>query len=285
MSGTNSLEVRKPTFAGTIQLPSYQKMIASTIQNPSKRDRFQAAIISAVAVNPALQECDTGSVLAAAFVGESLGLSPSPQLGQYFLVPYAKKATLQIGYKGLIQMAIKSGTFKTIIVSAIKQGELIKYNPITEEIILNPIEDFAVREAAETIGYYAKIELMSGFVKETYWSKEKAEAHGRRFSKAYGKFWAVHFDAMAMKTVLRKLLGTWGVLSNDMVAAFENPDIDKEEYNGELPVIELAEETIEIPQSNETPSNDKDDTDKQGIPDNTESENNDEMNTPSFDDL
>jgi len=213
----------------------YQKMIASTIQNPAKRDRFQAAIISAVQVNPELQKCEPGSILAAAFVGESLGLSPSPQLGHYYMVPFKDKAAFIIGYKGLIQMAVKSGMYKSIVAAPVKQGELAGYNAITEEIVLRPLEDFAEREAAETIGYYAKIVLMSGFTKELYWSRERAEAHGRRYSKAYNKFWATHFDKMAMKTLLRQLLGTWGVLSNEMERLFEEPTEDNQAaYAGEI---------------------------------------------------
>jgi recombination protein RecT len=242
MSNT-AVQVKKHelSFAVTINQPNYQKLIASTIQNPAKCDRFKAAIISAVTVNPKLQECEVGSVLAGAFLGESLGLSPSPQLGHYYLVPYSKKAAFQIGYKGLIQLAVKSGMYKKIVVTEIKRGELVKYNPITNEMLFAPIEDFAEREAALTIGYYAKIELISGFTQEAYWSKEKAEAHGRRYSKGYSDFWGKHFDAMAKKTVLRELLGKWGVQSSEMVSYIESED-NPADYDGELPKLELAHE-------------------------------------------
>lgn len=94
---------QKMTFSMAINSTGYQKLINQTISDPKKRDRFVSAITSAVAVNPLLQECDPATILSGALLGESLGLSPSPQLGQYYLVPFwdskkgCKNAQFQLG--------------------------------------------------------------------------------------------------------------------------------------------------------------------------------------------
>ena len=124
MRANNSLQARgnKPKFSVAIQTPMYQKLVNDTLGDPERARRFVAAISSAVAVNPALQACDAGTVLTAALLGESLNLSPSPQLGQYYLVPYNDKrrgpiAQFQLGYKGYIQLAIRSGMRSSAAIS------------------------------------------------------------------------------------------------------------------------------------------------------------------------
>jgi recombination protein RecT len=211
--------------------------------------RFITAIISAVSVNPALAECDYSSIVSAALLGESLKLSPSPQLGQYYMVPFKDNknkrtvATFILGYKGYIQLAIRSGYYKKINVLAIKEGELVRYDPLTEEIQVNLIEDEVEREAKPTIGYYAMFEYQNGFVKALYWSRAKMEAHADKYSKAfsmsayrklqegkipkdelwkYSSYWYSDFDGMAYKTMLRQLISKWGIMSIEMESAFRS---------------------------------------------------------------
>lgn len=201
------------------------------IGDEKKGARFIASIISAVNNNPALKECDNSSILSGALLGESLNLSPSPQLGNYYLVPFndkerGKVATFQLGYKGYIQLAIRSGQYKKLNVLAIKEGELIKYDPLNEEIEVNLIEDELERENAKTIGYYAMFEYINGFKKAIYWSKEKMEKHALQYSKGYQAkkgytFWEKDFDGMAYKTMLRQLISKWGIMSVDMQNAYE----------------------------------------------------------------
>lgn len=193
--------------------------------------RFISAIVSAVNTNPALQECTNQSILSGALLGESLKLSPSPQLGQYYLVPYndrerGKVAQFQLGYKGYIQLAIRSGQYKKLNVLAIKEGELVKYDPLNEEIVVNLIEDEEARENAPTVGYYASFEYTNGFRKSLYWSKKRMESHALKYSKGYAAkkgytFWEKDFDAMAYKTMLRQLISKWGIMSIDMQRAIE----------------------------------------------------------------
>ena len=217
--------------------------------------KFISAVVSAVNNNPALQECTNQSILSAALLGESLKLSPSPQLGQYYMVPFndkerGKVAQFQLGYKGYIQLAIRSGQYKKLNVLAIKEGELIRFDPLNEEIEVKLIEDEEAREAAPTIGYYAMFEYTNGFKKAIYWSKKKMEAHALKYSKGYQAkkgftFWEKDFDGMAYKTMLRQLISKWGIMSIEMMSAMDadmaviNEDGTKNYVENEPDIIEM----------------------------------------------
>jgi recombination protein RecT len=228
---TNKTE--KPRFSVAIQSEQYQQMIKNTLKDKKRSSNYIAGIMSAVAVNPALQECDASTVLSASLLGESLGLSHSPAMGQYFMVPYndnksgRKVATFQLGYKGYILLAMKSGQYKRLNVVSIKKGEFKGFNPITEEIDAEFIQDFDEREKAETVGYYAYFELNNGFKKAMYWTKDKMEAHATRYSQAYrnkygNSFWLGDgFETMAYKTLLRQLISKWGIMSTEFQQAYE----------------------------------------------------------------
>lgn len=222
--------------------------------------RFISSIVSAVQTTPALQECTNPSILSAALLGEALNLSPSPQLGQFYMVPFdnkkkgVKEAQFQLGYKGYIQLAVRSGYYKRLNVMAIKEGELVRYDPLNEEIEVNLIEDDIVREETPTIGYFAMFEYENGFKKTIYWSKQKMLSHADKYSQAfhmnavesdnprrqrvsyddylkgnypksdewkYSSFWYKDFDGMAMKTMLRQLISKWGIMSIDLQTAVD----------------------------------------------------------------
>lgn len=223
---------KQKKFSVAIQEDTYKNLINQTLGDKNRATRFIASISSAVATNQDLQECDAGTILSGALLGESLNLSPSPQLGQYYLVPYwdskkqCKVAQFQLGYKGYIQLAIRSAQYKKLNVLAIKKDELIKYDPLNEEIEVNLIDNEEERENAETIGYYAMFEYSNGFRKSMYWSKAKMEKHALKYSKGYAAhkgytFWEKDFDGMAYKTMLRQLISKWGVMSIDMQQAIE----------------------------------------------------------------
>jgi len=260
---TTTTQAQRPRFSVALQTEGYKKLINNTLQDPKRAQRFIASISSAVAVNPALQECDAGTILACALLGESLGLSPSPQLGQYYLVPFKDNksepprmvATFILGWRGYAQLAMRSGQYRNINVCPVKKGELISYDPFREIVELRPITDPLEREAAETIGYYAFVEYLNGFRKELYCSKEKMTQHAMRYSKAvapakasgkfpgrvslleyqagkydaknewvYSSFWHQDFDTMAAKTMLRQLISKWGIMSIEMRDAFEQDE-------------------------------------------------------------
>jgi recombination protein RecT len=230
---TQKLEVslKKQTFSSFITQDKVKAKINQMLEG-KERYRFVSSIISVVANNPALEECDYLSILTAALLGNTLNLSPSVQLGQYFLVPFndsknnRKVATFQIGYKGYIQLAIRSGQYKKINVVAIKEGELVKFDPLNEEIEVNLIEDDDKRENSKTVGYYAMFEYVNGFKKSIYWSRNKMEDHALKYSKGYAakkgfSFWEKDFDGMAYKTMLRQLISKWGIMSLEMQIAVE----------------------------------------------------------------
>lgn len=170
---------QKQKFSVAINSKMYQNLIASTLRDPARARRFTAAITSAVAVNPALQECDAGTILAGALLGESLNLSPSPQLGQYYLVPFKQKAkydrggnmirpetttaTFVLGYKGYIQLALRSGQYKDLDVMVIKQGEYMGKDPETGKAKFQFIEDDDERETLPAIGYMAYFRNTDGY--------------------------------------------------------------------------------------------------------------------------
>lgn len=218
------------------------------------RQRFITGVISAVNNNSALSDCSKTSILSGALLGESLKLSPSPQLGHYYLVPFndkdnGKVAQFQLGYKGYIQLAIRSGQYKKLNVLAIKAGELVRFDPLNEEIEVRLIEDEEARELAETIGYYATFELVNGFKKSIYWSKKQMENHAQKYSPGYRAkkgytFWEKNFDGMAYKTMLRQLISKWGIMSIDMVSAMD-ADMAVINDDGTKDYVENEEETID----------------------------------------
>ena len=259
-----------------LQKPEQQKLsMAAYMSNAAVKSQvnavvgkhsegFVTSIVSAVQTNPALQECTKQSILSAALLGEALKLSPSPQLGHYYMVPFKNnkirdpetgqplvEAQFQLGYKGYLQLAIRSGQYKKINVLAIKQGELVRYDPMDESIEVNLIDDEFAREQAPTTGYYASFEYLNGFKKSLYWSKQKMLSHADRYSQAfslyatqgrypkvsyadfeagnyppedawkYSSFWYKDFDGMAIKTMIRQLISKWGIMSIEMQQAYE----------------------------------------------------------------
>lgn len=249
-----------------------QKQINSVVGGKNGT-RFITSVVSAVNANSALQECTNQSILSAALLGEALNLSPSAQLGHYYMVPFndkekGKVAQFQLGYKGYLQLAIRSGQYKKLNVLPIKEGELIHFDALNEEIEVNLIDDEEMREKAKTIGYYAMFEYVNGFKKAIYWSKAKMESHAMKYSAGYRAkkgytFWEKDFDAMACKTMLRQLISKWGIMSIDMQTAFEK-DMAVIDENGNATyvdnpeIIDAAAEVVEsaTPDAEEAKTND-----------------------------
>lgn len=269
----NNKEDKKLSFSNFLTNQYVKEKIYEVVGKDSQK--FMTSILSAVTNNPTLQECDSMSILNCAFLGEGLKLSPSPQLGQYYMVPFNDKkkgmkvAQFQLGYKGYIQLAIRSGEYKKLNVLAIKEGELIKYDPLNEELEINLIEDDEIRENTPTIGYYAMFELVNGFRKTMYWTKKKMLTHADKYSQAFNKesyqkilegkipqedmwkyssFWYKDFDGMAFKTMLRQLISKWGIMSVEMQKAFDN-DMATIQDDGQPYYIENDQEQVEEPKA------------------------------------
>ena len=176
---------------------------------------FTANLAVMVSNSQALAKCDPTTIVSAAVVSASLDLPLDPNLGFAAIVPFGNKATFQIMYKGLIQLAMRSGQYKTINVTEIYDGELITENRLTGEYEF----DFTARASDKVIGFAAYFKLINGFEKTIYWPIEQVDKHGKRFSQTYKKgygLWKDDFDSMAKKTVLKMLISKWGILSIEM---------------------------------------------------------------------
>jgi len=286
MSISNSLAPTARTFTAYLTNSAVKNRI-NQMMSGANGEKFITSLVTLVSNNPALAECDHQTILSSALLGESLKLSSSPQLGQYYIVPFKDNnnrrtvAQFQLGYKGYIQLAIRSGYYKKLNVLSIKQGELIKYDPLNETIEVRLIEDEEQREQTETIGYYAMFEYQNGFTKTLYWNKATMEAHAKKYSQSYRKdlakgwsysFWTKNFDGMAYKTMLRQLISKWGIMSvefqkaidSDMAVIKENGTqeyVDNVEYiNADYNTVENAEQNInQEQQSTKNPLKDFDD--------------------------
>lgn len=203
MSSSNIAPAKKQTFSVAITTENYRNLINNTLKEPGRANRFIASITSAVAITPALQTCDPGSILAGGLLGEALNLSPSPQLGQYYLVPFKQKAKYDreghllspecskaqfvLGYKGYIQLALRSGQYRKLGCMEIRQGEYLGKDPETAEPRFRFIEDDDLRERLPIVGYMAHFEYLNGFRKRIYWSREKVLNHADTYSQAFSK--------------------------------------------------------------------------------------------------
>jgi len=245
----------RPKFSVALQTDAMKNLINNTLGDPAKSQRFVSSITSAVATNPALQDCDHKTIISAALLGEALNLSPSPQLGQYYLVPYKNnkigitEAQFQLGYKGYIQLAIRSGQYKKLNAIDVKEGELKEYDPFTDIYTFEPIKDPVERKKAKTIGYYAFLQYHNGFEKGIFMFKEEMEEHALKYSSGYRAkkgftFWEKDFDVMAHKTMLRQLISHWGVMSIEMADAFRK-DMSVMHEDGTIEYVDNEVEVLE----------------------------------------
>lgn len=276
---------QKKTFSAVVASSKMQTAIMNTLQDAARSKRFTASIISAVSANKQLQECNSGSIISSALLGESLNLSPSPQLGQYYLLPFdltakgpdgkplrdetgkvvkEKHAQFVLGYKGYIQLAIRSGYYADIGVMEVKEGEYKGKDSKTGNPLFNFIDD-DTRDDLPVIGYMAYFEYLNGFKKVLYWSKEKMLKHADEYSNAfsaaeykrlqngeipeeqkwkYSSYWYKSFDDMACKTMLRQLISKWGIMSIEMQNAIESDGTTNEIRDGNVTHVETTGITV-----------------------------------------
>lgn len=260
----NEITVKKGSFSNFMQTTG-NKLVANTLQDDKRKTQFIANVISAVSNNPTLQECEQVSVVSAALQAEALHFPINNSLGYVYLVPYndkkkGKVAQFQIGYKGYIQLAIRSGQYKSINVIEVKEGELGEYDPLNGQKF-NWVKDYSKRKQLKTIGYVGQFELINGFKTQLYISYEEMLDHADTYSQAFSKnatvkksngkeyklvsyedykagkynekddwlyssFWYRSFDEMAKKTVLRQLLSKWGIMSVEMQEAYIKDQVE-----------------------------------------------------------
>lgn len=212
-----------------------------------KAPGFISSVLTVVSQNKLLQNVDMRTVLSAASIAASLDLPILPSLGRAWIVPYKGVAQFQIGYLGYVELAQRSGLYKSINVNTVYEGEVVKWNKFTEELT------YGEQEGDAAIGYCASFELLNGFRKVVYWTKDAVIKHAKRFSKSYNSSsspWQSDFDAMAMKTVLAYTLRHWGPMSIEMQKAMAE-DADAHEKPLDLSK-DNSVETIETEDASET---------------------------------
>lgn len=268
MATTESLK-NQLAKKGTSNTPSTITTVKGLMDNPSIKKRFEevlkerapqymSSIVNLVNSDVNLKKCEGKSVIASCMVAATMNLPIDKNLGYAWVVPYGSKAQFQMGYKGFIQLALRTGQYKAINVVEIREGELVNWNPLTEEIEV----DFSKRKSEAVIGYAGYFKLINGFEKTVYWSKEEITAHASKFSKTFNfktSVWKTDFDAMAKKTVLRNLLSKWGILSIEMQNAYSADNkVVKEEFINDTEnvqanvefeeenIIEVSDKVVEV---------------------------------------
>lgn len=195
-----------------------------------KAGHFMMTIVGVVEGTPQLQSCDPQSIINSAIASATLDLPIEKNLGYAYIVPYKNKAQFQLGYKGYIQLALRSGQYKYINSIEIKEGELESYNLLTGEFNFKFIEDINKRLEAKTIGYASYIEFTNGFRNTLYMTKEQVDNHAKEYSQSYAydlregyknSNWSTNFDSMALKTVLKLNLSKFGALSVSVQRALQ----------------------------------------------------------------
>lgn len=190
MRATNSItqqaQRQRVGFTATISADSVQRMINTALKDPRRAASFTSTLISLVNSNKKLQECEPASVISAALRGEAMNLSLALQ--QYSVVPYGSSANFQLSYKGLQQLATRSGQYKILpFVDDVREGEYLGRDPITRQPSFNWIDDDVARDKLPIVGYYGYYELMNGATRRLYWTYDKILNHANRYSKAFDK--------------------------------------------------------------------------------------------------
>lgn len=256
MATASSLKNQLAKKEGVGQAPAISNSVKGLIDSPAVKKRFEevlcerapqymSSIVNLVNSDTNLKKCEPMSVIASCMVAATMDLPVDKNLGYAWVVPYGTKAQFQMGYKGYIQLALRTGQYKAINVVEIREGELINWNPLTEELEV----DFTQRKSNKVIGYAGYFKLLNGFEKKDYWSKEDMEAHAKKFSKTYNfknGVWQTDFDSMAKKTVLRNLLSKWGILSIEMQKAYTADNNTIKESILEEDNVEIDFETGEV---------------------------------------
>ena len=253
----------KPTVSlqAYIRSGAVQQVIGESIGGDNAGN-FTTSLLSVVNTNPVLQDCPPESVIKAAITAASMKLPIDPNLGLAYIIPYNNKvktketvtkedgstfertietwqmvAQFQLGYKGFIQLAQRSGQFKRINATDVREGEYKGIDRRSGELDLDFVQDDGERSKLKIIGYLGYFRLLNGFEKELYMSVEDLQKHAKQYSKNYAKYgtglWKDQFDVMAKKTVLKLLISKYGALSTSLQQAIraDQASIDGDGYN------------------------------------------------------
>ena len=196
----------KKTVSDIMAMPAMMAKLNAVWGNPNIAASFSSSLISIVNGNANLKKCDAMSVVGSAMVAATLQLQVVPTLGQCYIIPYGNKAQIQVGYLGLLQLCQRSGQFKRILAVPVHEGELVSGDEFNEDWVFDKTQ----KKSDKVIGYYAKFELINGFVKCAYWTVEQVDKHAHKYSQAVQKGWTspwkTNYDEMGCKTVLKSIL-------------------------------------------------------------------------------
>lgn len=244
MTTTNSPAVKQPSKIDALKNVLNAPSVLQQFQNSLKENSgaFVASIIDLYNNDNRLQQCSPNSVVFEALKAASLKLPINKSLGFAWIIPYNNSVktptgwvkemqpNFQIGYKGYIQLALRTGQYRFINADVVYEGELQTVNKLTGEV------DFTGKKTGENIvGYFAYIELLNGFSKTLYMSKDKMDAHAKRYAPSFAdekSKWKTDYDDMALKTVLKGLISRYGYMSVEMMNAFDadvEPAVDGSE--------------------------------------------------------
>lgn len=233
----NQMQVSHKDFFNS---PAVKNKLSEVVSG--KSDQFIASLLSIVNNNKLLSNADNNSILTAAMKAATLNLPIEPSLGFAYIVPYKRQAQFQLGYKGLIQLAIRSGQVKNINSGVIYKAQFKSYDPLFEMLEV----DFSQPED-EVAGYFATLELLNGFKKLIYWTKERAYSHGKRFSKSFGNSpWQTDFDAMAQKTLLKQIISKYAPLSTELQEAITADNETEDEKAAPIDVTPQEESLSDL---------------------------------------
>lgn len=210
-----------------------------------KSQGFITSVLQIVGDNKMLAKADPMTVFTSAATAAALDLPINKNLGYAWIVPYKGDAQFQMGWRGYVQLAQRTGQYKQINVVTVYENQFKSFNALTEEIDA----DFSQPGEGEVVGYVSFFKLLNGYEKLTYWTKGEVEKHAKQYSQSYGKGfspWSSNFDAMAKKTVLKNMLQKWGIMSIEMqTATLADSSVQKNEgdykYTDNETSIEIEE--------------------------------------------
>lgn len=253
MSETKQLEKEKLTTKSLFQKASIQERFEKLLG--SKSQGFISSVLQIVNNNKSLSNADPQTVLNAAATAASLDLPINQNLGFAWIVPYKGQAQFQMGWKGYVQLALRTGQYSAINVVEVYENQFVSFNKLTENLDL----DMCVEGQGDIVGYAAYFRLINGFEKTVYWSKEAVIKHAEKYSQAYSKGYSSpwkdkdQFHDMARKTVLKNMISKWGIMSIEMqTAQLADQAVQNKEgdYNYVDNTIDIEAEELKIETEN-----------------------------------
>lgn len=234
---------KAPPINVLIHDEGFIKKAQDTLGNGTQQ--FMSSILSLVNSDRLLAQCNSLELYNCCLMAAALKLPFNKDLGHAWIIPFGGKPQLQIGWKGFVQLAQRSGQFKTINVTDVKAGEIQNIDRLSGEIEFEWMQNDEERVKTETVGYVAYFKLNNGFEKTLYMTKVELEAHAKKYSQTYkrgGGVWKDNFDAMAKKTVIKLILNRYAPLSVDMQKAIELDQSDADgQYIDNKPILDVEE--------------------------------------------